>query len=327
MAVLAAMSTVHAAIEASSWITMSQAVQIAQNAVPGSDTPVKAELDDGPLTWEIKTFVGTTLWEVNINPETGAVVNLDDSNGGGAQEKIAEANTILSQSIYTLSQAIDQAGVLWPEWFVTEIDMEFRNGTPIFDLDLIRGRYKLETRIRVIDGQVIRESTHLLNNTSDLYNANIPSDLPGDPIDTGNFLKANQIVVLAQSQFAGAKAFEVELDQVNGSVYRYEIRLLQGNAVVKAKYHPVTGTLMSSRLITNPDYVSRVQNGVNNATKSLNQAIAAARSVVPGGFILEAELKYQRGQIYNVEFQTNVGNVEVKVNSTTGAVMAIQFQD
>jgi uncharacterized membrane protein YkoI len=110
-------------------------------------------------------------------------------------------------------------------------------------------------------------------------------------------------------------------------VYRYEIRLLQGNAVVKAKYHPVTGTLMSSRLITDPDYVSRVQNGVNNATKTLNQAIAAARSVVPGGFILEAELKYQRGQIYNVEFQTNVGNVEVKVNSTTGAVMAIQFQD
>ena len=320
--------------DSSSLVPISQAVQVAQASVAGADTPIKAELNvaDGPMHYEVKTFLGTTLWEVKINPTTGVAFVVDSSNGGGAQDKIAEAQTVIAQSIYTLAQAIDQAAVLYPDYFLTQIEMRVRNGLAIFDMDLVRGAYMLEVRMRASDGVVVKESTHLLTSADDRRNLHIPDDAGSGPSplpsDVAGFLTANQIIVAAQQQFAGAKAFDVELDELTGGTFRYEIRLLHGAAVIKAKYHPVSGALLNSQTITDAQYVARVQAAVNNSTLTLLQAVNAARVAAPGRFVDEAELRLQSsGLLFKVEFLTNAGAVEVKVNSTTGAVTSIEFEN
>jgi uncharacterized membrane protein YkoI len=309
------------------WISIAQAVQIAKQQV-SAVTPIKAELDDdsGWLSYEVKAFKYSTLYEIRIDPLTGQVFDVDTSTGGGAQSKIAEAQDILGQSIYTLQQAINVAGQLYPNYQLVEIEMRYRNGVPIFDMEFVRGMYRLQVYMRVTDGAVIRQSTHLLSSGSGYYNLHLPDDGGAVPSwDTSQLWSAPSIINDAQGRFGG-RVFEIQLKQVSSTGYRYELRLRKGTLVIRAKYNARTGALLSTKTISDDQYVKRVRTAMNNASISLNQAINKAKAAVPGGFVTEAKLHLSsEGARYEVTFLTSAGLVMVRVNSATGAIISYRY--
>jgi uncharacterized membrane protein YkoI len=332
--IAASAATPALAVESSDLIPVNQAVGVAQLQVPGFDTPIKIELEtnEGPLHYEVKTFTNaSTLWEVKVNPVTGVAFDVDSSNGGGAQDDIAEAQDVIAVSSFTLYEAMSHIQTQFPEYFLIEIEMQVRDGLPIFDAEMVRGAYKLELRMRASDGLFIKQSLHLMATGNELRNIHIPDVIPGDsplPSDVSGFLNARQIIVAAQTQFAGSEAYDVELDETSSATFRYEVRLLQGNSVIKAKFHPVTGILMSSQPISDAQLVNRVQSALDNAQLTLLQAINTAKIAAPGKFVEEAELRLQNdGHLFNVEFLTNAGAIEVKVNAVSGAITSVEFED
>lgn len=309
-----------------SWIPMSNAVQIAQQAVSGT-SPIKAELyvTTTGAFYEVKEFQGNTLYEVKVNAANGQVMNIDDSDGGGAQDKIAEAQFVMSQSSFTLTQAMTHAQSLFPDYFITMIEMEDRDGTAIFDVRLIRGPYRLEVRLAASSGAILRQRLHLLPGTSGLYNIFVPDDI--QVIDIEGVITASQMIAAAEQQYA-ARAFEIELKTPTPTTYRYQMRLFKNNTVIKATYNGATGALISSNIVTDPEYIAKVQSSINQAPLTLRQAITAAQTVVPGGFAVEAKLRLQNvGRLYAVEFVTVAGILEVKVDAVSGAIRSISFDD
>ena len=319
-------SAVHAAGDPSTWISATEAVGIALDAVPGS-TAFKVELDvfDTGQMFEAKTFQGSTVYEILIDPETGQVIDIDDSDGGGAQDKIAEAQFVISQSMFTLVEAIDHIASQFPDYYMVEIEMENRDGVAIFDMDLVRGEYRLEIRMRASDGVILKQQLKLLADDSDYSDLFIPPTVP--TWNVSNLKTPEQIITLAQQAFGG-KVFSIELKEQFTNVYRYQVRVLKNNQVIKVKYNARWGTLISSDVITDPQYVASVFAAVTQANLTLKQAIAKARTVVPDAFAVEAKLRIQdNGLRYEVEFLTSGGFLEVKINSVTGAIVEIEFED
>lgn len=317
---------VHAAGDPSTWIGATEAVNIAIQAVPAT-TAIKVELNVY-ATWEVyevKSFKNQTLYEILINPQTGAVINIDDSDGGGAQDKIAEAQFVIGQSMFTLTQAIDHIENQFPDYYMVEIEMENRDGVAIFDMDLIRGAYRLEIRMRANDGVIIKQQLKLLAETSNYSDLYIPPSVPD--WNLSQLKTPEQMINIAQQAFGG-KVFEIELKQPSTNTYRYQVRLLKNNQVIKAKYNARWGTLISTQTITDASYVNSVKASANNAALTLKQAINKARTVASDNYSIEAKLRIQdNGTRYEVEFLTSGGVLEVKVNSATGAIVEIEFEE
>jgi uncharacterized membrane protein YkoI len=319
-------ATVHGASDPSTWISATEAVEIALQAVPAT-TAFKVELDvfaNGQV-YEAKTFKNSTVYEIRINPNTGQVVDIDDSDGGGAQDKIAEAQFVISQSMFTLIQAINHIGNQFPDYYMVEIEMENRDGVAIFDMDLVRGEYRLEIRMRASDGVIIKQQLKLLADTSNYCDLYIPPSAPD--WNVSNLKTPEQMINIVQ-QALGGKVFAIELKEQFTNVYRYQVRLLKNNQVIKAKYNARWGTFISSEVITDAQYVNTVKAAASQATLTLKQAIAQARTAAPDVFAIEAKLRTQEnGTRYEVEFLTSGGFLEVKVNSATGGIVQVQFED
>lgn len=137
---------------------------------------------------------------------------------------------------------------------------------------------------------------------------------------------ARAVVINAQNRFAGSEAYKVDF---YASFDLYEVKLLQGNQIVKARYRASTGAFLRSSVETRQRDVQEVAAALQIAQITLIQGMDIARDRVPG-FIREAEIKVRdiedprNGKLLNVEIIQSGVKWEVKINTVTGQVIKVQ---
>ena len=311
--------------ETDGWISMNQALAFAQREVPEA-TPFHVDLDIyvNDKFFEVKSFKDQTLYNIQIDPVTGAIVHTDSDTGPGAQAEIADAQFVLSQSMFMLDEALVHVQSMYPNYFVTELAMLTRDGMPIFNIDMVRGLYRLEVRMFAPDGDILRENLKLMSQASWYNDLFIPDTVPDWNL---NGLRTPEQMISIAHNLLGGKVFYVELKE-SGDTFRYEVRLLKQDLVICAKFNARWGTLISSETMNNVVYAGKVKASVKVPTVSLNQAMDVAHMMAPASYCIEAKLNTQSiGKYYQIECLTTGGILEFRVNSTTGEIMEMEFAD
>jgi uncharacterized membrane protein YkoI len=65
-------------------VTQAEAEAIARRAHPGSLVSIHLEDDGSGLEWEVEVDDGRAVWEVNVNAQTGIVLDSEVDDGEGA---------------------------------------------------------------------------------------------------------------------------------------------------------------------------------------------------------------------------------------------------
>lgn len=313
--------------ETDGWISMNQALVNAQRHLPEA-TPFHVDLDIyvDEKFFEVKSFKNQTLYAVQIDPVTGEIVHTDSDTGPGAQAEIADAQFVLSQSMFTLDRAMMHVESLYPNYFITELAMVSRNGVPVMEVDLVRGRYRMEVRLSAPDGEVMKENLKLMSQASWYNDLFIPDTVPDWNLE--GLRTPQQMITIAHNMFGG-KVFFIEYKEKEfSSAPKYEVRLLNKQLVICATFNARWGTLISSKTMTNAEYAARVKTSVQTPKISLNQAMDVAHIMAPYSYCVESKLNTQsNGKYYQIECLTTGGILEFKIDSTTGAIMRMEFAD
>lgn len=129
-------------------ITMHEAKEIALAEVDGEIT--SAELDDekGRSYYEIEIFDGTYEYELEIDIETGEIIDFEKEIKKGHEPQ--ETGTMLSDD-EALAIALEKA----PEATVKEIELEQEKGWNIYDIELMDDQTTYEMDIDAVTGEIL----------------------------------------------------------------------------------------------------------------------------------------------------------------------------
>ena len=138
-------------------ITSKEALNIAEKNFPGSSVKdISVDVKKGTTFYNIESFKDNQEREIKIDANSGQVVKQEIKN-----KKFTLPNEAIDFSKFALSidEAVNKALALEAGWSLDEADLDNKNGTWIYEVDLDRGMSEKKVIINAQTGEIIGNYT------------------------------------------------------------------------------------------------------------------------------------------------------------------------
>ena len=138
-------------------ITSKEALNIAEKNFPGSSAKdIEMNVKKGVTFYKIETFKDGVKQEIKIDANSGQIVKVENKN-----KKFILPNEAIDFSKFALSidEAVSKALALEAGWSLDEADLDNKNGTWIYEVDLDRGMSEKKVIINAQTGEIIGNYT------------------------------------------------------------------------------------------------------------------------------------------------------------------------
>ena len=138
-------------------IASKEALNIAEKNFPGSSVKdISVDVKKGTTFYNIESFKDNQEREIKIDANSGQVVKQEIKN-----KKFTLPNEAIDFSKFALSidEAVNKALALEAGWSLDEADLDNKNGTWIYEVDLDRGMSEKKVIINAQTGEIIGNYT------------------------------------------------------------------------------------------------------------------------------------------------------------------------
>ncbi|WP_149701858.1 PepSY domain-containing protein [Campylobacter concisus] len=138
-------------------ITSKEALNIAEKNFPGSSVKdIEMNVKKGVTFYKIETFKDGVKQEIKIDANSGQIVKQKDKN-----KKLILPNEAIDFSKLTLNidEAVNKALALEAGWSLDEADLDNKNGTWIYKVELKRDRSEKKVIINAQTGEIMGNYT------------------------------------------------------------------------------------------------------------------------------------------------------------------------
>lgn len=138
-------------------ITSKEALNIAEKNFPGSSVKdISVDVKKGTTFYEIESFKDNQKQEIKIDANSGQIVKQKDKN-----KKLILPNEAIDFSKLTLNidEAINKALTLEAGWGLDEADLDNKNGTWIYEVELKNDKSEKKVIINAQTGEIIGNYT------------------------------------------------------------------------------------------------------------------------------------------------------------------------
>ena len=138
-------------------VTFNDALNIAEKNFPGSSVKdISVDVKKGTTFYEIESFKDNQKQEIKIDANSGQIVKQKDKN-----KKLILPNEAIDFSKFALSidEAINKALALEAGWSLDEADLDNKNGTWIYEVELKKGMSEKKVIINAQTGEIIGNYT------------------------------------------------------------------------------------------------------------------------------------------------------------------------
>ena len=138
-------------------VTFNDALNIAEKNFPGSSVKdISVDVKKGKTFYEIESFKDNQKQEIKIDAASGQIVKQKVKN-----KKFILPNETIDFSKFALSidEAADKALALEAGWSLDEADLDNKNGTWIYEVELKKGMSEKKVIINAQTGEIIGNYT------------------------------------------------------------------------------------------------------------------------------------------------------------------------
>ena len=138
-------------------VTFNDALNIAEKNFPGSSVKdISVDVKKGTTFYEIESFKDNQKQEIKIDANSGQIVKHEVKN-----KKFILPNEAIDFSKFALSidEAINKALALEAGWSLDEADLDNKNGTWIYEVELKKGMSEKKVIINAQTGEIIGNYT------------------------------------------------------------------------------------------------------------------------------------------------------------------------
>ena len=138
-------------------VTFNDALNIAEKNFPGSSVKdISVDVKKGTTFYEIESFKDNVKKEIKIDANSGQIVKQKDKN-----KKLILPNEAIDFSRLTLNidEAVNKALALEAGWSLDEADLDNKNGTWIYEVELKKGMSEKKVIINAQTGEIIGNYT------------------------------------------------------------------------------------------------------------------------------------------------------------------------
>jgi peptidase propeptide and ypeb domain protein len=138
-------------------VTFNDALNIAEKNFPGSSVKdISVEVKKGTTFYNIESFKDNQKQEIKIDAASGQIVKQKDKN-----KKLILPNEAIDFSKLTLNidEAANKALALEAGWSLDEADLDNKNGTWIYEVELKKGMSEKKVIINAQTGEIIGNYT------------------------------------------------------------------------------------------------------------------------------------------------------------------------
>ena len=138
-------------------ITSKEALNIAEKNFPGSSVKdIEMNVKKGVTFYKIESFKDGVKQEIKIDANSGQIVKQKDKN-----KKLILPNEAIDFSKLTLNidEAVNKALALEAGWSLDEADLDNKNGTWIYKVELKRDRSEKKVIINAQTGEIMGNYT------------------------------------------------------------------------------------------------------------------------------------------------------------------------
>ncbi|MBQ7011423.1 MAG: PepSY domain-containing protein [Clostridia bacterium] len=185
------------------------------NAADASFIKAELERDDGRAYYEIKFRAGNTVYEFEINAETGAVEDREED-----REKTAvKEHTAKLTAEEAKAKAIAHAGVNAADARIIHAELDNDDGIPVYEVEFIVGNTEYDYEIHAVTGEVLSFETETKRSAV--------TETPAEPTSLITAEEAENIALAHAGVSRADASFErTELDKDDGrSVYEVGFRV------------------------------------------------------------------------------------------------------
>lgn len=148
------------------YISREAAVNIAYdlagiNAGDAARTKAEFDVDDGIAVYEVEFYVGTIKYEVDINAQNGQAVKYEKEDKGMANPANQPPDAYKPSENYIGAKAAETAaishkGITASQVTMMKTELDYENGTAVYEVEFKYGRYEYEYEIDAVTGAVLR---------------------------------------------------------------------------------------------------------------------------------------------------------------------------
>ena len=138
-------------------VTFNDALNIAEKNFPGSSVKdISVDVKKGTTFYNIESFKDNQEREIKIDANSGQVVKQEIKN-----KKFTLPNEAIDFSKFALSidEAVNKALALEAGWSLDEADLDNKNGTWIYEVELKKGMSEKKVIINAQTGEIIGNYT------------------------------------------------------------------------------------------------------------------------------------------------------------------------
>lgn len=217
---------------------------------------------------------------------------------------LVSSNKVYAGKITSIRQAEKKALKEVKNAVVTETDMDYKKGTLIYEIQLVKGTREYDITYRASDGKMIAYGWEEYKVT---------------PSDNQKIMSENKCRALVRKKVKKGRITSLRR-KYDGGVVIYKVKMEKSNKKYELKFHAGTGKLLEYEweITLKKPKKSETYIGVEKA-KSI------ALEKVPGAVVVKVEFDKDDGvPVYEVELVKDEFEYEVKIHARTGKILEIE---
>lgn len=191
---------------------------------------IELDTEDNLKEYEVKVSDATLSGEIEVNPETGAILQRDfDIKTKSTGKESAKKNLI------SVEKAKQVALKKVPHAVVKEVELDFEKGKYIYEIDMVKDGYEYELKVDAKTGNGI----YLYKDLEDWFDEkDDDNDDKDDQKIVGQVISLEKAKNIALAKVPHAKFVKAELDDSH-----YEIEMTKGNMKYELEIDAVNGQI------------------------------------------------------------------------------------
>lgn len=195
-------------------------------------TSIEIDSDDGLKEYNIKISTDKVSGEIEINPETGMILERDFDVENSQKVQNNQNKTLISvQKVREI--ALNKI----PNAVIEEIELDYEKGRAIYEVEAFTEGYEYELKIDAQTGKGIA----LYKDVEDWFLDKEDSDL--NEVATMNTISTESVKAIALKKVPNGKIVKLELDEDDNKLI-YEVELVKGNLEYNLEIDATSGEII-----------------------------------------------------------------------------------
>lgn len=211
------------------------AKKVVTNEVPNAEIlSVKLDTDDGLKEYRIKFKTDTYFGEMDINPNTGIILERE------FKFNLADINNAQASNFITADKVKEIASNKVPNGIITDLDLEKIANDYIYEVEIYKDNYEYNLILNASTGAEISMTKHLEDWDWDYDEFEYENNINNT---NNNQISAEQAKQIALEKVPGAAITKLELDYDDGKA-KYEGKMYKGGIEYEFEIDAYTGKII-----------------------------------------------------------------------------------